>query len=163
MKGDAMTVVVGYVPTETGFSAVREAELEAKARDVPVVVVNVVGPAGYTVPTAADERDLDAVTAYLTRSGIPNSLRQVTGAASPADVILAVAKEVGASLIVLGLHQRPRIARELLGSTTRSVVLAGPCPVLIVPDVDERKPRYEHVQAPPLRSMGQADDDVRER
>jgi nucleotide-binding universal stress UspA family protein len=158
-----MTIVVGYVPTETGFSAIKEAEREAQARNVPVVVVNVVGPAGYTVPTAADERDLDAVTAYLTKRGVQNSLRQVTDDASPADVILAVAKEVDAALIVLGLHQRPWIARELLGSTARSVVLAGACPVLIVPDVDERKPLFENVEPPPLRSMGQVEDDVWER
>src|SRR5664279_2538392 len=73
--GDAMTVVVGYVPTETGFLAVTAAEREARAIDAPVVIVNVVGYSGYTVPTAADERDLDAVGAYLTAHGVRNSLR----------------------------------------------------------------------------------------
>lgn len=132
-----MTIVVGYVPTETGFSAIKEAEREARERGVPVLVVNVVGPAGYTVPTAADERDLDAITAYLTKQGIENSLHQVTDASSPADVIVDTAREAGAALIVLGLHQRSWIARQLLGSTVRSVVLAASCPVLVVPDVDE--------------------------
>jgi nucleotide-binding universal stress UspA family protein len=162
-KGDAMSIVVGYVPTETGFSAIKEAEREARACDAPVVVVNVVGPAGYAVPTAADERNLDAVTEYLTKNGIQNSLRQVANAGSPADVIIEIARELGASLIVVGLHQRPWIARELLGSTARSIVLAAPCPVLIVPDVDERKPLLEDVQPPPLRSMGQVDDDTWKR
>ena len=37
-----MTVVVGYVPTETGFTAVLEAEREALSRGVDVVIVNVV-------------------------------------------------------------------------------------------------------------------------
>jgi hypothetical protein len=66
-----MTVVVGYVPTETEFSAVAEAERQARCRDVPVVIVNVggrggitrphrgrsavVGAAGYRVLTAADQ------------------------------------------------------------------------------------------------------------
>ena len=133
-----MTIVVGYVPTETGFSAIKEAEREARARDVEVVVVNVVGPPGYTVQTAADERNLDAVTAHLTKHGVRNSVRQVVDDASPADVILGLAKELEASLIVLGMHQRQWIAQELLGSTARSVVLAAPCPVLIVPDIDPR-------------------------
>ena len=153
-----MTIVVGYVPTETGFSAIKETEREARARDVEVVVVNVVGPAGYTVPTAADERNLDAVTAHLTKHGVRNSVRQVIDDASPADVLLGVAKELEASLIVLGMHQRPRIAQDLLGSTARSVVLAASCPVLIVPDIDPRRPVSGDVDAPPLRSMGQIED-----
>jgi nucleotide-binding universal stress UspA family protein len=162
-KGDTVSIVVGYVPTETGFSAIKEAEREARARDVPVVVVNVIGPAGYAVPTAADERNLDAVTDYLTNNGIQNSLRQVSEAGSAADVILEIARELSASLIVVGLHQRPWIARELLGSTVRSIVLATPCPVLVVPDIDELKSLFEDVQAPPLRSMGQVEDETGER
>jgi nucleotide-binding universal stress UspA family protein len=132
-----MTVVVGYVPTETGFSAIKEAVREARSCDVDVVVINVVGPVGYTVPTAADERDLDAVTAHLNQSGVRNSRRHVTADASPADVILGIAEEVEATLIVLGKHHRTWIAQRLLGSTARSVVLAAPCPVLIVPDIDQ--------------------------
>jgi nucleotide-binding universal stress UspA family protein len=152
-----MTVVVGYVPTETGFSAVTEAERQARCRDVAVVVVNVVGTAGYVVPTAADQPDLDAVAAHLTASGVRNSLRQVTDDAPPADIILGVAREVDASLIVLGLHQRWWLARRVLGSTARSVVLAAPCPVLVVPDVDQdsKERQSEEADAPPLTSLGQ--------
>ncbi len=152
-----MTVVVGYVPTETGFSAVTEAERQALSRDVDVVIVNVVGAEGYVVPTAADERDLDAVAAHLTASGVPNSLRQITDGARPADVILRVAREVDASLIVLGLHQRSWLAKRALGSTARSVVLGAACPVLIVPDIDQhgRPPRSMDIEAPVLRSAGQ--------
>lgn len=152
-----MTVVVGYVPTETGFSAVTEAERQARCRDVAVLVVNVVGSAGFSVPTAADQKDLDAVTAHLTASGVRNSLRHITDDAPPAEVILNVAREVDASVIVLGLHQRSWIATRVLGSTARSVVLDAPCPVLIVPDIDQRsKERLsEEADAPPLQSMGQ--------
>ena len=153
-----MTIVVGYVPTDTGFSAIKEAEREARARDIEVVVVNVVGAAGYTVSTAADERNLDAVTAHLTNHGVRNSVRQAVDDTSPADVLLGVAKELDASLIVLGMHQRVWIARELLGTTARSVLLAAPCPVLIVPDIDPRRPVSGDGDAPPLRSAGQIED-----
>lgn len=132
-----MTVLVGYVPTETGFTAVAEAAREARSRDLPVVVVNVVGSAGYVVPTAADERDLDAVAAYLAKEGVPHTIRHEKADASPADVILAIARELDAALIVLGLHQRSWFAKRVLGSTARSVVLGAPCAVLIVPDVDQ--------------------------
>jgi nucleotide-binding universal stress UspA family protein len=98
------------------------------------------GYSGYTVPTAADERDLDAVGAYLTAHGVRNSLRhfdEVESEESVPEIILDVAREEHATLIVLGLHQRPLIKKRLLGSTAESIVLAASCPVLIVPDVDE--------------------------
>lgn len=153
-----MTVVVGYVPTETGFSAVTEAERQAIFRGMPVVVVNVVSTAGYVRPTAADQRDLDAVAAHLTARGVDNSLRHVLNDAPPADVILDVARDVDAALIVLGLHQRSWIARRVLGSTTQSVVLAAPCPVLVVPDIDEQREdsRAAGFEAHPLKFMGQS-------
>ena len=143
-----MTLLVGYVPTATGFSAIREAEREALARDTDVLVVNVVGPLGYTVPTAADERDLDAVIAHLTGAGVDCALRQVTEEKSPAEVLLAVADEVDATLIILGLHQRSWLAQRVLGSTARSVVLSAPCPVLIVPDIDPQAPKAADGSAP---------------
>jgi nucleotide-binding universal stress UspA family protein len=56
-----MTVVVGYVPTETGYLAVTEALRAARALQVPVVIVNVVGEAGFTAPTSAEDRDLETL------------------------------------------------------------------------------------------------------
>jgi nucleotide-binding universal stress UspA family protein len=157
LAGGAMTVVVGYVPTETGFSAVIEAERQARWRGVSVVIVNVVGAEGYLVPTAADEPDLDAVGSYLTAKGVPNTRRAITDDAAPAEILLRTAHEVDASLIVLGLHHRSWIAKRMLGSTARSVVLGAPCPVLVVPDADRSRdqPVTADVETPPLRSMGQ--------
>jgi len=155
-----MTVVVGYVPTQTGFSAVVEAERAARCRDVPVVVVNVVGATGYRAPTAADQRHLDAVAEYLNKREIRNSLRSISSDEKPSEILLRVAREVDASLILLGLHQRSWIARRVLGSTTQAIVLAAPCPVLVVPDVDEsgQQTTAADEAAPPLRSMGQTPD-----
>jgi nucleotide-binding universal stress UspA family protein len=152
-----MTVVVGYVPTETGFSAVTEAGRQARWRDEAVVMVNVVSTAGFVVPTAADQRTLDAVAADLTANGVRNSLRHVRDDAPPAEIILGVAREVEASLIVLGLHSRSWIARRMLGSTAQSVVLGAACPVLVVPDVDQpdKDDKSEGAVEPALRFMGQ--------
>ncbi|MGA8246037.1 MAG: universal stress protein [Nocardioides sp.] len=150
-----MTIVVGYVPTMTGLLAITEAAREARAQDADVVVVNVIGAAGYTVSTAAEEKDLDAVKAQFTAHGISSSLHQVNAESSAADVVLEVAQERHASLIILGMHQRSWLAKRALGSTVRSVALAALCPVLVVPDVDEHE-RYTHPhEAPRLHSMGQ--------
>jgi nucleotide-binding universal stress UspA family protein len=50
----------------------------------------------------------------------------------PREIILAVANDMGADLIVMGTHGRRGIARALIGSTTESVVRTSPVPVLTV-------------------------------
>jgi nucleotide-binding universal stress UspA family protein len=150
-----MSVVVGYVPTQTGLLAITEAAREARTRDAEVVIVNAISAGTYTAPTAADEKNLDAVTARLAGEGVRSSVRQVNADTPAADVILEIARVAEASLIVLGLHQRSALAKRALASTIRSVVLAAPCPVLVVPDVDDHPKRQPWTEPPPLRFMGQ--------
>ena len=105
-----MTVVVGYVPDSTGYLAVTEAVSQARWRQTGVIVVNAVDHAGYTRPTAADEIDLDALTARLSKEGVPHEIRHLDlGNQQASDAILAVIDEVGDDrrrFDVRGLHQR---------------------------------------------------------
>jgi nucleotide-binding universal stress UspA family protein len=50
----------------------------------------------------------------------------------PAPVILAVAKQIGADLIVIGTHGRTGLRRLLMGSVAEQVVRKASCPVLTV-------------------------------
>lgn len=50
----------------------------------------------------------------------------------PADQITAVARSIGADLIVLGTHGRYGWKRAALGSVAEAVVRHAPCPVLTV-------------------------------
>lgn len=128
-----MTVVVGYVPDPTGYLAVTEAVQQAGWRQTDVVVVNVVDSAGFAKPTAADERDLDAVTARLTAEGVDFDVRHLDLASRHvSDLLLEVADEVGADLIVVGLQRRSPVGKAILGSTAQRVLLAATCPVLAV-------------------------------
>lgn len=128
-----MSVVVGYVPDATGYLAVREAARQAGWRGTDLVIVNVVGATGYTTPTAADERDLDALEARLTEEGVRFTVRQVeqpSGSAS--EEILRVATETDAELVVVGLQRRSAVAKALLGSNAQRILLEADCPVLAV-------------------------------
>ena len=129
-----MSVVVGYVPDSTGNLAVTEAVRQAGWRGTDVVVVNAVVPAGFTTPTAADEKDLDALSARLTAAGVQHAVRQVdlTGGTTASDEVLRVAKEVDAELIVVGLRRRSAVAKALLGSNAQRILLEADCPVLAV-------------------------------
>ncbi|MEO7259779.1 MAG: universal stress protein [Jatrophihabitantaceae bacterium] len=128
-----MTIVVGYVPDPTGYLAVTEAARQAKWRQADLIVVNAVDQAGYTRPTAADERDLDALAARLTSDGVAHEIRHIDlGAGHASDAILDVIDAVDAELVVVGLHRRSPVGKALLGSNAQRVLLSAPCPVLAV-------------------------------
>jgi nucleotide-binding universal stress UspA family protein len=50
----------------------------------------------------------------------------------PRDLIVDVAREIGADLIVMGTHGRRGVRRALIGSIAESVVRTAPCPVLTI-------------------------------
>jgi nucleotide-binding universal stress UspA family protein len=128
-----VTVVVGYVPDATGYLAVTEAAREARCRDTDIVVVNAVESVGYTRPTAADERDLDALAARLDTVGVPHRIRHLNvGNGTVSDAVLGIAQEVGADLLVVGIHRRSPVGKALLGSNAQRIILNAACPVLTV-------------------------------
>lgn len=51
----------------------------------------------------------------------------------PADAIINVATARGASMIVMGTHQRRGVDRLIHGSVAERVLRTSPCPVLVVP------------------------------
>lgn len=51
---------------------------------------------------------------------------------SPAQEIVAYAKEIHADVIVVGTHGRSGVSRLLMGSVAEHVVRSAPCPVLVV-------------------------------
>jgi nucleotide-binding universal stress UspA family protein len=128
-----VTVVVGYVPDATGYLAVTEAAREARWRETDVVVVNVVDSVGYIRPTAADERDLEALATRLDADGVPHRIRHLDiGSGAASDAVLGVADEVGAELLVVGIHRRSPVGKVLLGSNAQRILLNARCPVLAV-------------------------------
>jgi nucleotide-binding universal stress UspA family protein len=58
----------------------------------------------------------------------------------PSNVILRVAREVGADLTVLGSRGRGAVARMVMGSVSETVVTAGAGPVLVVRGGDDAWP-----------------------
>jgi nucleotide-binding universal stress UspA family protein len=113
--------------------AVRQAAQEALWRGTELVVVNVIDAAGYARPTAADERELDAVAAQLTEDGVRFTVRLVDQETThTAQTLLAVAEETAAELIVVGIQRTSAVAKAVLGSTAQRVLLGARCPVLSV-------------------------------
>ena len=118
--------------------------LIAHVEEPPVVYGD--GAFYYGVP----EPDLGAVEAMLREikpldPSVPYEHRLVKG--SPADAIVALAKDEGVDVIVMSSHGRTGLGRLLMGSVAEVVVRRAECPVMIV------KP---HASAPTPASVGGA-------
>lgn len=68
---------------------------------------------------------------YLRGHAVPAVERIVASSAPPGEVILRVAREFQAGLIVMGAYGRPRLREFLLGSVTRSLLRESSIPLFL--------------------------------
>ncbi len=129
-----MAVVVGYVPTAEGRAALRKAAEECRLRNSPHVVINYKpgGKALDAAEAALYEQELTAVRSELDQAGIAHEVRQLVRGLEPAEDLIAVAEEVSAEFIVIGLRRRTPVGKLILGSNAQRILLDAPCPVLAV-------------------------------
>ncbi|HWI44415.1 MAG TPA: universal stress protein [Nocardioides sp.] len=127
-----MTVVVGYVPGAVGAAALAAGVEEARHRGLPLVVVNSTRADRLVDPRYSQGEDWRSTVARLEASGVAHDVRHFTSSTTPADDLLTVAEDVGASLLVIGVRRRTAIGKLILGSTAQTVLLQAECPVLAV-------------------------------
>lgn len=96
--------------------------------EIPVPIAGGAGIPGIEKDHVADE---SAQSAFA-RCGANAPAAKIVAIGAPADVIVKVAHEWSADLIVLGSHGRGGLARMMLGSVAESVARHAPSPVLIV-------------------------------
>ena len=129
-------IVVGYVDKPEGRAALRRAAEEAGRRGFPLILVQVApdatgAPVLSTVPLPAGAADAE-LTATLTSIGIEHTVRDVPAGDDYADGLIAIAEEVAADMIVIGLRRRSPVGKLILGSNAQRILLDAPCPVLAV-------------------------------
>lgn len=127
-----MSVVVGYVPTREGQSALEHAVREARTRGVRLVVVNTSRGDALVDERYADDAQLAALGATLAASGVEHEIVRPIRGREASEEILDVVHERRADLVVVGLRRRSPVGKLLLGSTAQRVLLDAPCPVLAV-------------------------------
>ena len=134
------TILLGYDDTEPSMRAlVRAAEI-AKAFDAEVHVTSVAptmagvprgaGPYDPADPPSEHLKQLQHAQALLVHQGIRATLEPAHG--DPADMILEVAEQVDADLIVLGTNERPLLEHALGMSVSGAVSRKARRDVLIV-------------------------------
>lgn len=129
-----MTVVVGYVPTNEGRAALRRAAEECRIRGTGLIVVS--SARGGRDQDAKElerfEETLAQVRAELDAAGVSHEERQFVRGNEPSEDLIAVADEVDADFIVIGLRRRTPVGKLLLGSNAQRILLEASCPVLAV-------------------------------
>jgi nucleotide-binding universal stress UspA family protein len=128
------TIVVGYTDTSEGEAALARAVEEAKLRGARLEVVH----------SHNDGRGIDAedVVHYnevmadidhrLDEADIEHATHDYIQGQSPAEDIVACARITGAELIIIGLRNRTKTGKYLMGSVAQDVLLSAPCSVLAV-------------------------------
>ena len=127
-----MSVVVGYVPTREGETALDHAVGEARSRGARLVVVNTSRGDALVDERYVDDEQLGRLRDRLAQDGVPHDVVHATRGRDASEEILAVAEERRAQLVVIGLRRRSPVGKLLLGSTAQRVLLDAPCPVLAV-------------------------------
>jgi nucleotide-binding universal stress UspA family protein len=127
-----MNIVVGYLPTPEGTTALDHALYLARRDGGRLVVVNTGRRGDNSDSSFATAQDLDAIEAELAEAGVEHEVRQPTTAISAADAIIGAASDVAADLIVIGLRRRSPVGKLITGSTAQAVLLDASCPVLAV-------------------------------
>ena len=141
-------IVAGVDGSATSRAALRWAVDEARRHGASLTAVHVwhdpyTGSAlpfapGLVDPTsyqAVGERLLDSVVDGEDLSGLSEPVRRLVVHGSAAHALVEAAK--GADLLVVGSRGRGGFAGLLLGSVSQQVIHHAPCPVLILPPVDE--------------------------
>ena len=125
------TIVVGWTPDEFGEAALRRGLEEAKLRGGRVVVVNATRGDALVDDRYADEEQLAALATELGGAGVEVDVRRSMGA-DVGDQVLAVAADVSADLVVIGLRRRTPVGKLLMGSVAQRILLGAECAVLAV-------------------------------
>ena len=129
-----LSIVVGFVARPEGRAAVRRAAEEARLRGTSLVVINSHrgGRDLDEEEAGSAERELQELRDTLAADGISHEVRQLVRGNEPAEDLIAVAREVGADFIVIGIRRRTAVGKLILGSNAQRVLLDAPCPVLAV-------------------------------
>jgi len=130
-----MGVVVGYVATAEGEAALGVAVHEARARNLPLVVILSERTSRFGADALGVERQAEELRSRFEDEDLRADVRVTTRGHDVADDIIEAATSSNAELIVIGLRRRSPVGKLLLGSNAQRILLDAPCPVLAVKPV----------------------------
>jgi nucleotide-binding universal stress UspA family protein len=119
-----MTILVGYTSTPEGSAALRHGRETAGTTGRPLVIFPL---SDHPVDRETQDGQLAAAIADGARF-----IERNPQGRHPAEEFIDMAQESGAELVVIGVRNRSRVSKILLGSDAQSIILGSPVPVLTV-------------------------------
>lgn len=110
-----------------------DAARQQNARQLHFVHVRAAGTGDEAGDAGRDELEAWLSTRLVGTSGLPYPVPVVAHEerGNPADVIVSLASDLNASVVVVGTHGRKGVQRMLMGSVAEAVVRSAGCPVLV--------------------------------
>lgn len=102
----------------------------AQFYSIPVSVISVTAPSHGSERRAEAEQAVQRIVKHMKSEGI--SAEGMVPHGRPAELVVNVANEKNADLIITGSHGRTGLGRVLLGSTTERILNLTSCAVLVV-------------------------------
>lgn len=118
-------VMVGWNGSREATRALTSAiPLLKEAEQVDVVVLNPEAEGDVHGPLAGAD-----IALFLARHGVRVAVRSMSGVADAGDVLLALAADAGADVLVTGAYGHSRIGEILLGGVTRTLLASARLPL----------------------------------
>ena len=127
-----MSIIVGFVPTPAGEAALAAGIAEATLRNEDLVIVNSAREGALVDKAVATAGLLEEAAKRATDAGVTASVLQPSYQHDLADEFLDLAREVNASLIVIGLRHRSQVGKFIMGSHAQRILIQADRPVLAV-------------------------------
>jgi nucleotide-binding universal stress UspA family protein len=127
-----MTILVAYAPRPEGQAALDKGIEIAKRRDEHLLVVNASPGGNAEDASKADAQDVERVEQLLADSGVSAEFKQFVRGKSAVDEIEALVETLPVSLLVIGLRQRSKVGKLIMGSVAQDILMSVQCPVLAV-------------------------------
>lgn len=129
-----MKILVGYDGSDASKKALMIAKQHAdilRGRIEVACAVSRKEPLTYPKIQNAEQQLARQVENILHSKRISFETTLLVGVENPAKQIINFAQSINADEIIIGSKKRSKIGKFVLGSTTQSVVLNAPCPVIV--------------------------------
>ena len=128
-----MKLIVGYKRGTNQAENLLELALKrAKLFNATVLIVTIM-PQGMEKDQSfisETEAGLEKAKTHFNKKNIPCEIHLLIRGIDPGDDLVNFAKETQADEIIIGVKNRTKVGKLLLGSTAQAVVLNAPCPVV---------------------------------
>jgi len=128
-----MKLIVGYKRGTNQAENLLELALKrAQLFNATVVIVTIM-PEGMEKDQEMineTETGLEKAKTHFNRQDIPCEIHLLIRGIDPGDDLVNFAKEIQADEVIIGVKNRTKVGKLLLGSTAQAVVLNSPCPVV---------------------------------